>query len=128
MKVLTNGIIGNGVLRRFKVILDYSRSRMILEPSELFALPYDYDFEMTGLTIVAGGREFKIDAVIKGSMADIAGLQAGDVVVAVDQRQASQMNLTQLRQIFKQDGSEHLLDVKRGEKTLVIKLKMLQIQ
>jgi hypothetical protein len=34
---------GNGLLRRFRVTLDYRRQRMILEPGALVDVPYDYD-------------------------------------------------------------------------------------
>lgn len=38
-----DGIIGGEIFRRFKVILDYSRKRMILEPNKSFNDPYDVD-------------------------------------------------------------------------------------
>ncbi|MDT4967922.1 MAG: hypothetical protein QOJ64_2659 [Acidobacteriota bacterium] len=41
-----DGVIGGEVFRRFKVIIDYSRKRMILEPNEDFNDPYD--LEQTG--------------------------------------------------------------------------------
>ena len=37
----TDGLIGGEVFRRFKVILDYSRKRMILEPNSDFGDPYE---------------------------------------------------------------------------------------
>ncbi len=38
-----DGLIGGEVFRRFKVILDYSRKRMILEPNSSFAEPYNLE-------------------------------------------------------------------------------------
>lgn len=38
-----DGIIGGEIFRRFKVILDYSRKQMILEPNRNFNDPYDVD-------------------------------------------------------------------------------------
>ena len=38
-----DGIVGGEILRRFKVILDYSRKRMILEPNKSFKDPYNID-------------------------------------------------------------------------------------
>lgn len=38
-----DGIIGGEIFRRFKVILDYSRKRMILEPNKGFNDPYEVD-------------------------------------------------------------------------------------
>jgi hypothetical protein len=38
-----DGTIGGDILRRFTVVLDYSRSRMILEPNAEFAVPFEID-------------------------------------------------------------------------------------
>lgn len=38
-----DGLIGGEIFRRFKVILDYSRQRMILEPNKNFDDPYEID-------------------------------------------------------------------------------------
>jgi hypothetical protein len=42
-----DGVVGGEIFRRFKVILDYSRKRMILEPNESLNDPYDV--EMSGI-------------------------------------------------------------------------------
>jgi hypothetical protein len=60
-----DGEIGNGLLRRFRVTIDLSNRRMILEPSALFDVPYDYD--LTGFTIVANGQVFGIGSVEAGN-------------------------------------------------------------
>jgi hypothetical protein len=41
-----DGVVGGEIFRRFKVILDYSRKRMILEPNKSFNDPYNV--EMSG--------------------------------------------------------------------------------
>jgi len=38
-----NGVIGGEIFRRFKVIIDYSRRRMILEPNKSFNDPYSLE-------------------------------------------------------------------------------------
>jgi hypothetical protein len=38
-----DGLIGGEVFRRFKVILDYSRKQMILEPNKNLNDPYDIE-------------------------------------------------------------------------------------
>ncbi|HEX8163996.1 MAG TPA: retropepsin-like aspartic protease [Pyrinomonadaceae bacterium] len=42
-----DGVIGGEIFRRFKVILDYSRKRMMLEPNKSFNEPYNV--EMSGV-------------------------------------------------------------------------------
>ena len=121
-----DGWIGTATLNRFKVILDYPHQRMILEPNELFGVTFDYD--LTGLTVVAEGKAFKISSVFNGSRASAAGLQAGDVMMAVDGRPVSEMTIIQLCRMLKQNGSEHVLSIKRGEEMSQVKIQMMNIK
>jgi aspartyl protease len=45
-----DGTIGGDILRRFTVILDYSRQQMILEPNSTFGDPFAFD--MSGRTLI----------------------------------------------------------------------------
>ena len=38
-----DGVIGGEIFRRFKLILDYSRQRMILEPNKILNDPYQFE-------------------------------------------------------------------------------------
>ncbi|MDQ3820842.1 MAG: aspartyl protease family protein, partial [Acidobacteriota bacterium] len=51
-----DGIIGDELLRRFKVIFDASRRELILEANEHFREPYEHN--MSGLSLRAEGPEF----------------------------------------------------------------------
>ncbi|HEY3138179.1 MAG TPA: aspartyl protease family protein [Blastocatellia bacterium] len=120
-----DGVIGNGLLKRFKVILDYLRKRMILEPAALFDVPFDYDW--CGFNVVADGKEFRIDKVLRGTSASDAGLKVGDVILAVDGKSASELRLNELRRMFKQDGRERVLSVRRDKGVVEIRLSMIQL-
>jgi aspartyl protease len=52
------GNIGAQVMNKFRVFLDYSRDRIILEPNSTFAKPFDRAF--TGLSIEAQGEDYRI--------------------------------------------------------------------
>ena len=52
-----SGVIGGELLRRFKVIFDYSRKRIILEANESFTEPFEYD--MVGIRLRAESEDFK---------------------------------------------------------------------
>ena len=62
MPLLFNGIIGGGILRRCKVIFDYSRKQLIIEP--LNTTPRTFEYDMIGLFLVAKGADFKEFTVI----------------------------------------------------------------
>jgi hypothetical protein len=120
-----DGVIGGDILRRFKVIFDYSREQMILKPNRYFREPYEYD--MSGALLVVEGADFKtfkIRQVIENSPASEAGLRLGDVILAVNRKPASKLTLEQVRQMFKQEGRSYRLRVKRGEQKIETTIKL----
>ncbi len=81
------GNIGGLVLRRFRVIFDYPRRRLILEPNATFGEPFEYD--MSGLALMAAPpefRSFRVLRVIEGSPASELDIRPGDEVETVDGR------------------------------------------
>jgi hypothetical protein len=120
-----DGFLGSEIWRRFRVTLDYSRKQMRLEPNDSLGDPFESD--MSGLILVADGADFKtlrISQVRSDSPAAAAGLREGDVLLAVDDQPASMFTLFQLKQIFKQDGREVLLRVRRGEEQLQVRFRL----
>ena len=120
-----DGIVGGDLLRRFKVILDYSRGKMILEPNSYFAEPIEYD--MSGADIIAEGADFKtfrVREVFADSPAAEAGLRNGDIIIAMDGRLATEFTLDQINGMFNQAGSEYVLTIKRGNNRLRLNLKL----
>lgn len=75
------GLIGNDILRRFNVILNYDRREIHLLPNSHFRDPFDYSY--TGLTLFLGNGEIEVGEVMKDSPAEKAGLKEGDIVISV---------------------------------------------
>lgn len=76
-----NGILGNKILERFEVILDYHRETVYLRPTRDYDQEFEYD--KSGLIIVAGGpnlNQFTVQSVIKDSPAGEAGIKEGDII------------------------------------------------
>jgi hypothetical protein len=110
-----SGTIGEGVLRRFKTIYDYSRRVMILEPNADFGTPFA-GRKTFGATFLSNGPDytvFKVTGIRKDSPAEAAGLKTGDVVVALDGRPAQDFRLADLRRALSTDGSRHVLGIRR---------------
>ena len=116
--------LGAEILRRFRVIFDYSRRRMILEPGKSYAEPFDID--MSGIVLRAEGLELDqliIEQVREGSPAALIGIEAGDRLVTLDGRR---MNLEEAIETLRQrDGYRLPLTVDRAgellEKQLTLK-------
>ena len=113
------GNIGSKILRRFRVIFDYSRQRMILEPNERFA---DVDeADMSGTTLVAERPDFKTVTVMRvrpNSPAAEVGLKPQDIIVSIDGKRAGEIGLIGIREMFRQEGRRYQIDIKRGSETL----------
>ena len=119
------GLIGGEILRKFKVVFDYARGRLILEPNAHYAEPLEYD--MSGIRLRAGGddfRTFRVYQVLEDSPAAEAGLRVGDILAFIDGAAASRFTLDEIYQMLKQQGREYKLSFKRGGETLSVKIKM----
>jgi predicted aspartyl protease len=120
----TLGNIGGGILSRFKVIFDYSRRRMILEPGPDVARPFEAD--MSGLGLVTAPPDFRrvtVARVVDPSPALESGFQAGDEIESVDGTPAGEIGLSELREKLKLDGVELRLAVRRGTERIELPLK-----
>lgn len=87
------GILGNDLLRRFNMILNYDRRDFYLTPNTHFNDPFDYSY--SGIDFYQIDAQVLLGDVAKGSPAEAAGLQEGDVVIAVNK------NFSQNLQAFK---------------------------
>lgn len=116
------GNIGAQIMSKFRIWLDYDRERVILEPNETFAKPFDRAY--SGLSIQAEGKDyrtFRITDVLENSPASAAGLQKDDIITAVDGKQAAELTLTKLGEMLER-STTYKLSVRRGEQTLQVKL------
>ena len=120
-----DGVIGNEVLQRFTVTLDYSSKRMWLEPNTHLTDAFASD--TSGLEIESGGdncRVFKVTTVADKSPAAEAGIQPGDELVAIDNVPAPQFTLAQIYQLLTIEGAERSLKLKRANQSLTIRIKL----
>jgi hypothetical protein len=76
------GLIGNDILRRFNVILNYERRDIYLVPNSHFQENFDYSY--SGMELYYENGQIVIGDIAKGGPAEAAGLKEGDVVVAVN--------------------------------------------
>ena len=120
-----DGILGNGLLDRFNVIIDYSRKQVILEPTQRLNVPTDFDFFT--IRITQNRKDYVIADLFQSSMAAEAGLKVGDVLLSVDGNQVSDLALIEIQRMFRMDGRDRVLTIKRAGATLEIKLKTYRI-
>jgi len=117
----TAGLIGGRVLRRFTLIVDYSRSRILLEPNRMAREPDEFD--MSGMSLAArSDHVYGVRTVIDGSPAADAGIRPGDIIDAIDGRSARALALDEIRQLLQHEGGTYTLRVRRGETVTEVRL------
>lgn len=117
----TVGLIGGDLLRRFAVTLDYSRSRLLLNPNEALLEPDEFD--MAGISVVSPQpRMFRVRQVIPESPGAEAGVRAGDVLLAIDGGDAAQMTLDEIRSRFQLPGRTYVLRLRRGREDMEVRI------
>jgi predicted aspartyl protease len=110
-----DGVIGNDVLERFAVTLDYRGQRVFLEKGERFDEPFFRDRSGLELARKENGRFLVVNAV-PDSPASRAGLLSGDVILSVGGRKAERFgSLRELMELFEaKDGTSYRLEIRRG--------------
>jgi hypothetical protein len=84
------GILGNDLMRRFNMIINYAGGEIHLLPNKHYNDPFDYSY--TGIEL------YKIDDIIiagdvaVGSPAEAAGIKEGDEIVAVNKNFTQNLN------------------------------------
>ncbi len=111
------GLIGNDLLRRFNLIINYPKREIHLLPNSHYDDAFDYAY--TGLGIYYIDNKIVIEDVIAGSPAEKAGCKTGDEVVAVGNNFSN--NIQQYKAILQSSNERIPLVVRRnGELKLLI--------
>jgi len=119
----TVGNIGGEILRRFTVIFDYPRRRMILEPNSDLREPFEVD--MSGINPIMGPADSKaleVEWVLPGSPAEETGVRAGDLIERVDGRPVLDLGIPGLREMLRRPGVTYRLSLRRGDERFEISL------
>jgi membrane-associated protease RseP (regulator of RpoE activity) len=118
-----DGIIGADLLSRFKVVFDYHRGEMIIEPNKNFQKAFKYD--SSGLYLIVDDQDedlYKVAYVVKKSPAESAGIRIGDVLLKVNENPVTDYNYEQVKNLFKQEGKTITLKILRNKVEKKVKI------
>jgi C-terminal processing protease CtpA/Prc len=104
------GLLGNDILRRFNVTLNYDRREIYLLPNSHYRDQFDYSY--TGLGIYWVDGEIRVGDIMPGSPAEKAGLKLDDVVIAVNNNFSN--NIQIYKNILQSVGERIKIIVKRN--------------
>ncbi|HOY18538.1 MAG TPA: PDZ domain-containing protein, partial [Haliscomenobacter sp.] len=114
-----NGIIGNQLLDRFTLIIDYVHNRVFLQPNPYYKKKFEFD--RSGLFITASGpslSKFIVFDIVPSSPSDKAGIVSGDEIKSVNGVPATFFKLQDLMYKFRGRLGKRvrLVIVRNGEK------------
>lgn len=108
------GIIGNDILERFDVWLDYAGQQIVIEEGGSRGMPFWRD--RSGMLLAAGpDGGLRVLLVIPGTPAAEAGIAAGDVLVSVGGVPAGADSLERIRDLLSGDAAVPV-EVRRGSR------------
>ncbi|MCB0654101.1 MAG: aspartyl protease family protein [Saprospiraceae bacterium] len=125
-----DGLIGNELLSRFNVTIDYITAKMYLQPNRRYDRKFVFD--RSGLVMAAGGKEgariFYITYVVPGSPAEKAGIQKGDVIKSVNRFPVAIFELSDLYRVFrKRVGKKIRLMIERDDEKKLFHFKLQEL-
>lgn len=121
-----HGILGNHILKRFTVYIDYIRGKMYLKPTRRYKAKFKYD--RSGLSLSASGpalNEFTIFNVVEGSPADEAGIETGDQIRRINGWPTAFFSLGDIsRKLRKRKGKIIRMVVEREDEILKFEFRL----
>jgi len=117
------GLIGNDLLRRFNIIINYDRRDLYLMPNSHLREPFDYSYTGLGMYVIDG--EIRVIDVMPGSPAETAGFKPGDIVMAIENNFTN--NIQAYKTLLQTPGAKLKILVLREDGPLLLTLKVKSI-
>ncbi len=118
-----SGIIGNDILRRFNLILNYAKREFYFMPNNHYQDGFDYAYSGIELYFVDG--EIVLGDVAIGSPAAVAGLREGDVLVGINNVIGA--NIQQLKTLLQAAGEKVRIIITRDGKLMEFNFRIKSI-
>lgn len=120
------GSIGGEIISRFTAVFDYRNHKLYLRPNNSFRKSFDYN--MSSIDIIADGKNFKTFTVVNVNLYSAAwhaGLRPGDIVLAVNERGAGELDLEKINAIFRSSpGTVVQLLVRRDKQVFPVRFRL----
>ena len=113
------GLIGNDLLRRFNLIINYPQREIHLLPNNHFFDPFDYAY--TGMSTYFLNGKIYVEDIVAGSPAEKAGLKVNDVLVAVGNNFSN--NIMQYKTILQSANEKISMIVSRNGEIVQLSIK-----
>ena len=121
------GIIGNRLLSRFNLTIDYKNNVFYFEPNERFKNNYTVNASGIDVQLNEDLSKVLIHQVYADSPAEQAGLKINDVLLSINGQDAIELGVVRIRKMLRETGKEVTITFLREgeEKRVTLKLKPL---
>ena len=117
------GLIGNDIMRRFNVILNYHKGDIFITPNRHFSELFDYSYSGLELYLIDG--IIVAGDIAKGSPAEAAGLKEGDQILGINKNFSQ--NLNQYKIALQVPNEKVKIVFRRNGEIMDIEFKILSI-
>lgn len=104
MRVKRNGNLGNGILNRFHVVVNYSDGYIALRPNSRYKKAFEHN--MSGMEFFwddAAHSRLWVAYVEEGSAASDAGIREGDQLLDINLKPVEQLTIDEINHLFDRD-------------------------
>lgn len=117
------GLIGNDILRRFNVVLNYPEQEIYIRPNKHFLDSFDYSYSGLGMYIING--TITVTEIMKKSPAEAAGFKEGDIVIGVENNLSG--NIQAYKTLLQNAGARIKVLISRNGDLKIITIKVRSI-
>ncbi len=117
------GLLGNDLLRRFNMIINYPKREIHLLPNGHFTDEFDYAY--TGMAAYFVDGLILVDDVVAGSPAEKAGIMRDDVIIAVNNNFSN--NIIKYKDILQSERKKIQIIISRNGELLQLTIQPISI-
>ncbi len=114
-----DGLVGNGLLEHFDVIIDFAKCEIWLRPNRNFNSAKHYN---SGMTLTPQADGWIVNGLLEGGNAQLSGVKRGDLITSINGLKPNEVDIKRLKAMDASAG-EWSLEVKRGDVTSRIKFE-----
>jgi predicted metalloprotease with PDZ domain len=114
-----DGLVGNGLLEHFDVIIDFAKCEIWLRPNRNFNAPKRYD---SGMTLTPQADGWIVNGLVEGGNAQRVGIRRGDLITSINGLMPNEVDIKRLK-TMNASAEECSLEVKRGDATSQVKFE-----
>lgn len=121
---LLGGIIGNDILRRFNVVINYPEQSIHLRPNSHFNETFDYSYTGLGIYLIDG--EIRVIDIMENSPGDKAGFMTGDIIFSVESNATK--NIQTYKNLFQNSIGKVKVVIFRDQKPMILTIDVKDIR